>query len=103
MLHTVVISVGQGVAVNAKRNTGVKVYATVDGCKRLIGRAEVPDDTGPVFAVPLFGPVSVIRENYSIGTVTYTPLGGALTVERAVLLAAGQAPELLPGWMPLAS
>jgi hypothetical protein len=59
---------------------------------------------GPVLVVPLFGGASIIREQYTVGTVTHFPPGGGEpVVERAVLLAAGQPPELLPGWQPLAS
>ena len=45
---------------------------------------------------------SIIRERFTIGTVTHLPDGGGRPiVERAVLLAPGQVPELLPGWRPL--
>jgi hypothetical protein len=78
------------------------VYADRGGEMHLIGHAEVPHDVGPVFEVPLFGPVSVIRERFTIGTVTHLPeSGGAPVVVRAVLLAPGQLPDLLPGWRPL--
>lgn len=80
------------------------VYADDSGEMRLIGRAEVPHDVGPVFEVPLFGPVSVIRERFTIGTVTHLPDSGRdPVVVRAVLLAPGQLPDLLPGWRPLAN
>lgn len=82
----------------------MKVY--LDGCgeQRLIGRADVPVDHGPVFEVPLFGAASIITERYTIGVVTHLPSGGgAPVVERAVLLSLNQSPELLPGWQPLAS
>ena len=46
------------------------VYADEAGEMRLVGHAAVPPDCGPVFEVPLFGPVSVIRERFTIGTVT---------------------------------
>lgn len=82
----------------------MKVYLDDVGDKRLIGRADVPDGHGPVFEVPLFGPTSIIVEKFALGTVTHMPAGGgAPVVERAVLLALDQRPELLPGWQPLAS
>jgi hypothetical protein len=82
----------------------VKVYVDEGGDKRLIGRADVPPEEGPIYEVPLFGTASVIVERYAIGTVTrFPPGGGTPTVERAVLLALDQRPELLPGWQPLAS
>ena len=77
------------------------VYADEDGEMRLVGHAAVPPDCGPVFEVPLFGPASVIRERFTIGTVTLLPEGGREPVViRAVLLSPGQMPELLPGWRP---
>ena len=82
----------------------MKVYLDEDGDKRLVGRADVPEDCGPVFEVPMFGRVSIIVESFAIGTVTHLPEGGgAPVVERAVLAAPGQSVELLPGWAPLAS
>ena len=78
------------------------VYIDDDGEMRLVGHAAVPADCGPVFEVPLFGPASVIRERFTIGTVTLLPEGGGEPVViRAVLLSAGQPPELLPGWRPI--
>ena len=77
------------------------VYADVGGEMRLVGHAAVPPDCGPVFEVPLFGPVSVIRERFTIGAVTLQPEGGGEPVViRAVLLSRGQMPKLLPGWRP---
>lgn len=85
-------------------SAGVKVYLDEGGEKRLVGRADVPEDCGPVFAVPLFGPTSIIEEKFAIGAVTRLPeAGGAPVVERAVLAAPGQLVDLLPGWEPLAS
>ena len=82
----------------------MKVYVNDDGGRRLVGRADVPEDCGPVFEVPLFGAASTIAERFTIGTVTHLPEGGgAPAVERAVLAAPGQLIELLPGWAPLAS
>ena len=82
----------------------MKVYLDESGSKRLIGRADVPDDGGPVYEVPLFGAASTIAESFTIGTITHLPDGGdAPVVERAVLAAPGQLVELLPGWTPAAS
>ena len=82
----------------------MKVYICEDGEQRLVGRADVPDDAGPVFRAPMFGAASVIVEPFIVGAVTRLPEGGgAPVVERAVLAAPGQLVELLPGWVPLAS
>ncbi len=81
----------------------MKVYRDDGGEKRLIGRADIPATTGPVYTVPLFGATSAIVDHYTIGTVTHLPADTAPIVERAVLLAHGQQPEFLPGWQPLAS
>jgi hypothetical protein len=82
----------------------VKVYVDDGGEKRLIGRADLSPDSKPVLEVRLFGVHAIICEQFTIGTVTRLPAGAAgPVVERAVLLAPGQPPELLPGWQPLAS
>jgi hypothetical protein len=82
----------------------MKVYLDDFGEKRLVGRADIPADIGPVYEVPLFGAASIIRERFTIGTVTSLPAGEAPPrVERAVLISPGQLVELLPGWQPLAS
>ena len=82
----------------------MKVYSDENGDKRLIGRADVPEHSGPVYKVPLFGSVSVIHERFIVGAVTRLPEGGgAPVVERAVLATPGQLVHLLPGWEPLAS
>lgn len=82
----------------------MKVYVNDAGSMRLIGRADVPAENGPVLDVPLFGPASVIVERYSLGSVTHLPKGGGEpVVERAVMVAFGQPPEFLPGWQALAS
>ena len=82
----------------------MKVYLDDAGEKRLLGRAEVPEDVGAVYELPLFGAASTIVEHFAIGTVTHLPEGGgAPVVERAVVLTPDQRPELLPGWQPLAS
>jgi hypothetical protein len=82
----------------------MKVYLDENGSKRLVGRADVPEGTGPVYEVPLFGAASIIAERFTIGAVTHRPAGGSLpVVERAVMLAPGQLADLLPGWQPLAS
>jgi hypothetical protein len=83
---------------------GDKVFQDYDNGRRLVGRAEVPQDAEPVYEVPMFGAVSVIVERFVTGTVTRLPEpGGAPVVERAVLAAPGQLVELLPGWELLAS
>lgn len=82
----------------------MKVYVDDCGEKRLIGRADVPDGQGLFYEVMLFGVKSTIKERFMLGVVTHLPAGGAAPiVERVVLLAPGQQPELLPGWQPLAS
>jgi len=83
----------------------MKVYLDDGGDKRLIGRADVPAECGPVFEALVFGPAAPsIVESFAIGAVTHLPEGGgAPAVERAVLAAPGQLVDLLPGWKPLAS
>jgi hypothetical protein len=80
----------------------MKVYLDENGEKRLLGRAEVPEDVGAVYEMPLFGAASTVVEHFTIGTVTHLPTGGgAPVVERVVLLTPDQRPEVLPGWQPL--
>ncbi len=82
----------------------MKVYLEKDGAKCLVGRADIPTEIGPVYEVPLFGAVSIIRERFTIGMVTHLDAGeNAPRVERAVLASPGQLIDLLPGWQPLAS
>lgn len=81
----------------------MKVYRLENGQPHLVGRADISDDEGVIFEVPLFGAASTIIETFMIGAVTHLPPDGSLHVERAVLLTPGQSPELLPGWTPLAS
>ena len=82
----------------------MKVYLADDAGTRLIGRADVPEDCGPVYEVPLFGAAATIVESFTIGNVTMISAGSNTpTVERAVLAAQGQLVDLLPGWEPLAS
>jgi hypothetical protein len=82
----------------------MRVYLCEDGEKRLVGRANVPENAGPVFRAPMFGAASIIVEPFVIAAVTHLPEGGgAPVVERAVLAAPGQLVDLLPGWVPLAS
>ncbi|MBB3900111.1 hypothetical protein [Roseococcus suduntuyensis] len=82
----------------------MKVYRSENGENRLLGRAEIPDDGRPVFEVHLFGAASTITDQFTIGTVSVTGPGRSeIRVERAVLLAPFQRPEILPGWEPLAS
>ena len=80
----------------------MKVYCFSDGERQLIGRTDLPDDAGPIYAVPHSEPVSAVVERFIIGTVTRLPEGSeALEVEQAVLAAPGQPVHLLPGWEPL--
>lgn len=81
----------------------MKVYVgDGNGGKRLVGRADVPEDCGIVYRVPRSGAASTVVEAFAIGAVTHLPHGGgAPVVERAVLAAPGQVMELLPGWEPL--
>jgi hypothetical protein len=82
----------------------MRVYLDDDNGRRLVGRADVPEDAGPAYEVPMFGAASVITERFTVGAVTLIPAGGgAPVVGRAVLAAPGQLVELLPGWKPLAS
>lgn len=82
----------------------MRVYVDDDDGRRLVGRADVPEDNGPVYEVSLFGAASVIAERFTVGTVTSLPEGGgAPLAERAVLASPGQLVELLPGWEPLVS
>ena len=82
----------------------MEVYTDDDGGRRLIGRADVPDDCGPVYEVPVVREALAIAEEFAVGTVMYAPEGGGPpVVERVVLAVPGQMVELLPGWMPLAS
>jgi hypothetical protein len=82
----------------------MKVFLDHEGEKRLIGRADIPDDVGSFYELRLFGPRAVIREQFTVGTVTNLGPGRLeLAAERVILLGPGQRPELLPGWQPLAS
>ena len=82
----------------------MKVYLCDDGEKRLVGRADVPENAGPVFRTSLFGAASIIVEPFVVAALTHLPEGGgAPVVERAVLAAPGQLVDLLPGWVPLES
>jgi hypothetical protein len=82
----------------------MKVYLDDAGERHLVGRADVPEDAGPLYELPLFGPKSIIVESFIIGVVTRYPAGAAdPVVERAVLLSPGQYADLLPGWQPLSS
>ena len=81
----------------------MKVYLDDDDGRRLVGRADVPEDCGPVFEAPMFGAAALsIVESFAMGSVTHLPEGaGAPVVERGVLAAPGQLVDLLPGWAPL--
>jgi len=82
----------------------VKVYVDDAGEKRLVGRADIPDDVGAVYEVRLFGLSSAITDQFTVGSVThFGPGSTGIKVERAILLGLGQRPEILPGWQPLAS
>ncbi|GAA0571072.1 hypothetical protein GCM10009416_07090 [Craurococcus roseus] len=82
----------------------MKVYTDDDGGRRLIGHADVPDDCGPVYEVPVVKEALAATEEFAVGAVTHPPEGGGAPVaERAVPAAPGQLVELLPGWAPLAS
>lgn len=84
--------------------SSMKVYRDEAGERRLIGRADIPDDVGPVYEVHLFGAASTITDRFNVGAVThFGPEQGDIQVEKAILLGPGQRPELLPGWQPLAS
>ncbi len=75
----------------------MKVYLNEDGEKRLVGRADLPEDCGPVFEVPLFGAASNITELFTVYALTLLPSdGGAPVVERVVLAAPGQLVVGLP-------
>ena len=47
----------------------MKVYVDDDHGRRLIGRADVPEDCGPVFEVLMFGAASTIAERFCAKTV----------------------------------
>jgi hypothetical protein len=80
----------------------MRVYLDDAGEKTLLGEADILPESLPVLEVPLFAGASIVRERFTIGTLTHLPEGGGLPiVERAVLLAPGQVPELPPGWRPL--
>ena len=49
----------------------MKVYREEAGEQRLIGRADIPDDVGPVYEVHLFGAASTITDLFTVGTVTH--------------------------------
>ena len=48
----------------------MKVYLNDAPQQRLIGRADIPDDVGPVFEVHLFGASFAITDHFAVGTVT---------------------------------
>lgn len=83
----------------------MKVYRQDADGQHFVGIANVEDEGWPTLEVRLFGPVSVIAETFMIGTVTHCPSGDApnIAVERVILLAGGQRPEVLPGWQAMAS
>lgn len=80
----------------------MKVYLDDEGARRLVGRADVPDEGLPTYDVPLFGPAETVVERYAVCAVTHLPTGGGPpVVERAIVLGRSQDPALLPGWRPL--
>ena len=81
----------------------MKVYTEDAGKHRLIGRADIPADEGPVYELSLFGAASTITEHYMIQVVMSLQFNSPILVDRGVVLRPGQRPELLPGWTPLAS
>lgn len=82
----------------------MKTFLNDGGERRLIGRADIPDDVGAVYELRLVGPASIIRERFTVGTVTHLRPGRLkFATERAMLLVRGQSPELLLGWQRLAS
>lgn len=83
----------------------VRVYVDDEGGRRLVWRADVPEDDGPVFEAPMLGAAAPsIIETFAIGAATRLSEGGDVpVVDRVVLAAPGQFVHLLPGWAPLAS
>jgi hypothetical protein len=75
----------------------MKVYASDGVGLRLVGTAEVPEGSGPVFVAHLFGAASVIAEHYHIEAVQPADGGEA---EDAVVLRPRQPPDFLPRWKP---
>ncbi|WBV42544.1 hypothetical protein [Pseudoroseomonas cervicalis] len=80
----------------------MKVYIIENDGYRLLGTADVADDVASL-EIPLFGRESFIVETYMVGVITHLNGEKAPAVERAVILAEGQLPELLPKWRPLSS
>lgn len=81
----------------------MKVYLATEEGYRLIGRAEIPADCGPVHREYLFGALSTVVEEFAIGSVASLDSTGTVRVDRGVLLSPLQRPEVLPGWTPLSS
>lgn len=81
----------------------MKVYLATPEGHRLIGRAEIPEDCGPIYRAHLFGAHSTIIEEFVVGGVASLDIAGAIRVERGILLSPLQRPEVLPGWVPLSS
>lgn len=82
----------------------MKVYREDAGERLLLGRAHIPDDVGSVYEVHVFGASSMITDRFTVGAVTHLGPGpNDLRVERVILLAPGQRPEILPGWEAFAS
>lgn len=82
----------------------MKVYIEDADGRRLLGRADIPDDVGLVYEVHLFGASSIITDHFAVGAITHLGPGpNDVRVERVIFVGLGQRPELLPGWEPLAS
>ena len=64
----------------------MKVYLGEGDGMRLVGRAEVPEDCGAVYEVPMTGDASEITERFIIAAVPRPTRGDAApALERAVL------------------
>jgi len=71
----------------------MNVYAGPARRRRLIGRACVPWDHGPILVA------GAACEQFALHDIRCPGQRGS--VETAVLLSPGQRPELLPGWRPI--
>ncbi len=55
----------------------VKVYVDDDDGRQTVGRADVPEDCGPVYEVPAVTEALAVLEEFAVGTVvTHVPEGG---------------------------
>ncbi len=80
------------------------VFDNEAGTPRLIGRCEVQDDGGRIYEV-LVDPATAdpIWDRFSIDEVEIPLPEGGYIEDRAILVAPGQDPAMLPDWEPLAS